>query len=501
MKIVVSDIETNKLVGSDKLWLCGGMDIVTGEVYQFDKCHEDEVAAKAAAEFYQSCDKIIGHNFIQFDAPEINRFLGKGVIDPKKIIDTLVVSRTHNYGIEIPKGSRKGPHSLESWGIRLGVHKGDFTDFENFSDTMVEYWLGDLDTTKALFQHFKKVIYNKDWAKSLRCEHDLQIELVRTKFYGFHFNTPQATNMLDDIKVEMDELEEQFQVDFPPKLEEVNRVQYRLKKDGTEFSTVTNAKSRYAFCSKSLDGLELVCHDWIPFNPGSPQMRIDALWDAGWKPFEKTKTHNKFTRLSVGDKPTAKAPPMTQEVYNEKKKYFERYGWTCSEDNLSTLPPDAPSGAAALAKWLTLEGRRSSLVEWLGQVGKDGRIHGDINNIGAWTGRCSHNNPNTANIASPFHGKAKTAVEFVKEKYDYNMRACWDVPKGSWLVGCDADGIQLRVLADYMWRYYGETEYADAIMSGKKDDGTDIHNVNRRALGVEHATRDDAKTFELNGRL
>ena len=32
-------------------------------------------------------------------------------------------------------------------------------------------------------------------------------------------------------------------------------------------------------------------------------------------------------------------------------------------------------------------------------------------------------------------------------------------------------------------------------MEGKKEDGTDIHNVNRKALGVEHATRDDAKTF------
>ena len=37
MKIAVSDIETNTLVGSDKLWLCGGKDLQTGEVYQFEK--------------------------------------------------------------------------------------------------------------------------------------------------------------------------------------------------------------------------------------------------------------------------------------------------------------------------------------------------------------------------------------------------------------------------------------------------------------------------------
>jgi DNA polymerase I-like protein with 3'-5' exonuclease and polymerase domains len=148
-----------------------------------------------------------------------------------------------------------------------------------------------------------------------------------------------------------------------------------------------------------------------------------------------------------------------------------------------------------LAKWLTLEGRRSSLVEWLGQVGEDGRIHGTINNIGAWTGRCAHKAPNTANIPSAFHGEPKTAVEEVKKNYDSHLRACWTTPSGSWLVGTDADGIQLRVLADYLWRYFDADQYAQAIMQGKKEDETDIHNVNKRALGLNHATRDMAKTF------
>jgi DNA polymerase I-like protein with 3'-5' exonuclease and polymerase domains len=186
---------------------------------------------------------------------------------------------------------------------------------------------------------------------------------------------------------------------------------------------------------------------------------------------------------------------MSKEFYNDKKKHLEHYGWTVSEDNLSTLPDDAPEGPKALAKWLTLEGRRSSLVEWLGQVGSDGRIHGSINNIGAWTGRCSHNDPNTANIPSVFHGEPKTPVEEVKKKYDSHLRACWTTPSGSYLVGTDADGIQLRVLADYLWRYFDADQYARAIMEGKKENETDIHNVNKHALGLNHATRDMAKTF------
>lgn len=492
MKIAVSDIETNTLVGSDKLWLCGGKDLKTGEVYKFEKCHEDPVAKAAAIEWYKSLDYIVGHNFIQFDGPELNRLLGTRVIDPKKIIDTLLVSRMIHYDIPAPKGTSK-PHSLKAWGIRLGVHKGDYTDFENFCDEMVEYWLGDLDTTEALHDHFSQYIYDPEWRKSMRAEHDLQVELVRTKYYGFAFDSNKASFLLERVQQDMKELEEQFQVDFPPKLTLVNTIKYRLKKDGDEMASVKNARKKYALVE--VDGEDLMCFDWIDFKPGSPKDRIDALWNAGWKPVDKTKTFQKFDRLSVGDPYGTSVASMSQEFYDEKKDHLNHYGWTVSEDNLSTLPDDAPEGAKALAKWLTLEGRRSSLVEWLGQVGSDDRIHGTINNIGAWTGRCAHNAPNTANIPSAFHGEPKTAVEEVKKQYDSHLRSCWTVPSGSWLVGTDADGIQLRVLADYLWRYFDADQYAQAIMQGKKEDETDIHNVNKRALGLNHATRDMAKTF------
>ena len=492
MKIAVSDIETNTLVGSDKLWLCGGKDLQTGEVYQFEKCHEDPVAKAAAIEWYKSLDYIVGHNFVQFDAPELNRLLEPKTIDPKKIIDTLLISRLINYDIDTPKGA-KSPHSLQAWGIRLGVHKGDFYNFEEFSDKMVEYWLGDLDTTEALHDRFARYIYDPDWKKSMRADHDLQVELVRTKYHGFAFDSNKAEFLLNAIQTQMGILEEQFQVDFPPKLTPVNTIKYRVKKDGEEMSSVKNAREKYALVDRQGD--DLLCYNWIDFKPASPKDRIDALWGAKWKPVDKTKTHIKFDRLSVGDPYGTSIASMTKDFYDEKKKHLEHYGWTVSEDNLGTLPEDAPEGAKALAKWLTLEGRRSSLVEWLGQVGEDGRIHGTINNIGAWTGRCAHKAPNTANIPSAFHGEARSAVEEVKKQYDSHLRSCWTVPSGSFLVGTDADGIQLRVLADYLWRYFDADQYARAIMEGKREEETDIHNINKRALGINHATRDMAKTF------
>jgi len=175
----------------------------------------------------------------------------------------------------------------------------------------------------------------------------------------------------------------------------------------------------------------------------------------------------------------------------KKGMHYQRYGWKCNEVNLSTVPDTAPAGAHNIAEWMTLEGRRSSLVEWLGHCGDDHRIHGRFTHIGAWTGRMAHSSPNQANIPASFHGEPKTAVEAVKANYDGRMRALWCVPDGHWLVGTDAEGIQLRILAHLM----KSEEYVHAIVSGKKEDETDIHNVNRRALGMSHVTRDMAKTF------
>jgi DNA polymerase-1 len=203
---------------------------------------------------------------------------------------------------------------------------------------------------------------------------------------------------------------------------------------------------------------------------------------------------------------------------------FKKYGWKLNETNLSTLPEDAPTEIRALTKWLTLEGRRSSLEKWIECVEDDGRIHGKFWHIGAWTHRKSHSNPNQANIASVYNhefqdelddkwyveiegekfGPFDTSDEArlyvpggispvgqVKTKFDGRLRELFHAPEGAWLVGTDADGIQLRILAHYM-----ESEsYRDAIFLGKKEDETDIHNVNKRALGGICRDRDTAKTF------
>ena len=191
MRIVISDIETNGLEDSNKLWICGGKDLSTGQIKRFDNCHEDPVAKAEAIKWYETADLIVGHNFLQFDTPMLNKLLKPGLIDPRKVVDTVIISRLVDYNIAIPKGAQY-PHSLKAWGIRLNKHKGDFNDFSKFSIEMVDYWYQDIEVTESLYDHFNDIVWSPDWRNSLRTEHDVQIELVRTQYYGFCFDKPKA---------------------------------------------------------------------------------------------------------------------------------------------------------------------------------------------------------------------------------------------------------------------------------------------------------------------
>ena len=116
----------------------------------------------------------------------------------------------------------------------------------------------------------------------------------------------------------MSTLEEQFQVDFPPKLTEVIVSSIDSRRDGGEMATVIKAKEKYAMTTVEDD--DLVCFDWIEFKPGSAKDRIDVLWDAGWKPVDKTKTAINFSRKKVGDPYGKSVASMDEDFYNQKKK-------------------------------------------------------------------------------------------------------------------------------------------------------------------------------------
>jgi DNA polymerase I len=178
----------------------------------------------------------------------------------------------------------------------------------------------------------------------------------------------------------------------------------------------------------------------VTFNPGSRKQIGEKLQELGWKP-------KKFTETGQ---------PIVDEVV--------------------LMDVDLPE-AKTIAQYLLLQKRIAQVESWLEAMGSDGRVHGRVITNGAVTGRMTHSKPNMAQI--PNAGSL----------YGPECRQCWTVEDGNVLVGCDASGLELRMLAHYM----KDENYVRTVTEGSSKDGTDVHTVNQRAAGL--ATRDNAKTF------
>ena len=127
--------------------------------------------------------------------------------------------------------------------------------------------------------------------------------------------------------------------------------------------------------------------------------------------------------------------------------------------------------AAQVLEYLLLQKRYAQVNSWLEHVEGDGRVHGRVTTNGAVTGRMTHQSPNMAQVPSS------------NSEYGKECRECWVVPEGRRLVGADASGLELRMLAHYM----NDQEFTDVLLK------EDIHTRNQIASGL--ATRPQAKTF------
>lgn len=292
MKTVAMDIETDA-IDATRIWVICSKDVDTGETEQFLNVSHIEEEKQRFIDYCNGVDCFIFHNGIGFDVPVINRMLGE-VIDPHKVLDTLILSRLADYTLD-----GKG-HSLKAWGRRLGDLKLDFKDFSALTEEMIYYCHQDVTVTTLLYNKLKPMVKDPLWQEAIECEHEIQMLCEDMTSDGFYFDRSQAELLLDEIELRMLELTDAFQEDFPPQLQEVNRIKYRRKADGSLYSNVTKAQESYerTRVDWSFNPPELVCYDYIAFNPASPKMRIERLWEAGWQPFEKTKGHVEYERAS-----------------------------------------------------------------------------------------------------------------------------------------------------------------------------------------------------------
>jgi DNA polymerase I len=466
VKTCVFNIEANGLK-PDKIWVCTFKDIDTGVVTVFRR---PELDKRTFTAFLSDVGCLIGHNSIQYDRPSIDLLL-QGAIPPDvRMVDTLVISRLLNY-------SRDGGHSLRAWADTLGIPKNPQPPFDWDNPDLVPYCEENVHVTHEVYKALLPWITSDRWQKPIETELEIAGYLQQMHQNGFYLDIDKVKELRYNILRELDELDRTILEAFPPKVSVIREITPRI----TKFGTLNRSDFRFVRDGdlSIFNGGPFTLIEYENFNPGSPSQIVERLNEAGWQPTEKTKGHQEALRSREKDK--------------EKLAKFSRTGWMVSETNLATLPDTAPPAAKSLALRIMLASRSRTLKEWIDAYNSDTRrVHGTVNVLGAWTHRCSHTNPNTGNIPTPQPlDENSTFLKRRANEIDSLLRTYWGAFPGSWLVGVDAEGIQLRVLAHYI----NDPRFTHAVVSGTKELGTDPHSLNKIALGDPCRSRADAKTF------
>jgi DNA polymerase-1 len=480
LKQVVCDIEANSLNKPTKIWLVVCKDVDTGKLDIFRNLTENEEDRIRFLEYAKEASLWIGHNWLGYDWPVLRDLIGLTIDDVVDAsFDTLVVSKLLDYS--------KAGHSIEAYGEEFGLEKIKFSDWTKWSPEMEEYCIRDVQINEKIFNKFKHILKDPNWAMSLRDEQNFQecgVNALHNN--GFYFNTGAADRLLVKVVADLGKLDEEIHSAFPRKLKPVREIVPRLTQHGTlhkqDFRWVPGGDL------SEFNGGPFTRCQWHEFNPASHKQIVDILGQAGWSPVDKTQTHidteREINRLKYRKGHGNSIDIRLQDLYT-KLEQLKKTGWKVNENNLATLPSSAPKPARLLAKRILLEARRRTLVEWLGLVQPDGRIHGKFYGIGAWTHRMAHQSPNTANIPREFREDGSPKL------LGREMRQLWCAPRRRLLVGVDAEGIQLRIFAHYI----DDAEFTKALVAGKKDEKTDPHSLNQRILGSICKSRSAAKRF------
>ena len=366
--------------------------------------------------------EVIGHNIIGYDIPACEKLLGTD-FSACKITDTLVMSRLAD--------PQREAHSLGHWGEKLGYPKGDYSDWTHYTHDMLLYCEQDVTVNEQVYKALLKEL--KDFKPdSLELEHGVQHIIQQQIRNGWLLDSPKARDLVAELQEKSYELEEVVQQVFLPLPTYIKEIVPKLKKDGTY----------------SIVGLKFLGERWEEV--GGPFSRID------WPVF------NLASRQQIG---------RYLKHFGWKPKAFTETGHPIVSEDILKNVKGIPE-AELIASYLLVGKRIAQVRSWLEAAHEDtGRVHGYVNTNGAVTGRMTHSKPNLAQVPSS------------SSLYGPECRSCWIVPKGYKLVGIDASGLELRMLAHFM----DDADYTNTILTG------DIHTANQKAAGLD--TRNQAKTF------
>ena len=424
---LIFDIETNGLLRTvDKLHCIAIFDTETEELTSYSGN-----TLKEGLEKLMKAEELIGHNIVKYDIPTLQKLYPS--FNPKcKIFDTLLMSKLVYPDIgelddrNIRKGvfpkKLRGKYSLKAWGYRLKEYKGDYCEQE---DCWAE-WSIDMQRYCEQDVMVTKKLFDLLKSKEIS-ETSIEIEHKFAKIIGLQeqrgvcFDKQKAVEFAANLIKEKADIERELKLAFPNEIREE-----------TFIPKVNNKTKGY------IKGQPFIKRYEIEFNPSSRQMLAERLIKKySWKP----------TKLS----PTG-LPVIDEEVISELNY------------------PEAPLLQRYFLVTKTLGQLADGRNAWL-KLENDSVIYGGVDTIGAVTGRCTHNSPNLAQVPSGHSAFGKECRELFKARKKYRF------------IGCDASGLELRMLAHYM----NDEDYTHEILHG------DIHTANQKAAGLP--TRDNAKTF------
>lgn len=260
--ILVFDIETNGyLEQTSKVHSFCATDIKTNKSYSLKR-----EETKQARELLAEADCIVGHNILDFDIPAIRKVYGD--FKYRAYRDTLILAQlrwpeitTHDRAGRyfIPK-HLWGSHSLEAYGYRFGLNKGDFKGpWDEWSQEMQDYCEQDVRVTVKLYQELWKSIKEGILPhEAVTMEHRFAELMKHQEEVGVPFNTEAAIKLRDPLLVRIEEVKTELQTIVPPKV-----VQLKTKVKTT------------------------------PFNPGSRDQIMEYLFKKyDWQPEKLTKNGN-----------------------------------------------------------------------------------------------------------------------------------------------------------------------------------------------------------------
>ncbi len=444
------DIETDGLEATKVHCICAMLDNDETTVYNFIGGEANGLFRKWLAS--ENVDTLIGHNIINFDVPVLRSITGMDW--SFRLRDTLVLSRLHNPSLD-------GGHSLRAWGERLGDYKDDYQGgWEEYSHDMLIYCQQDVRVTKSLYNHFVKHL---TFSEAVNLEHTTAEIIKQQTDNGMILNEERAYELLAEMKEKVLDIEDEVHERFKPlpvwvdlvhpkdKMKNKDgsiskRYQAQLDK-GAHFYDELDAEGDPAIASCEVKQCAWGYFEYPEFNLGSRQQIAKYLQHFGWKPKAFTEKGN----------------PIVDEKVLKTVKIPE---------------------AQLIVDYLTITKRVAMVKSWVEAIDeRTGRVHGKVNPCGAVTGRMTHSKPNCAQVPATRHGKDGKVLWGFEGGYGADCRDLWTVPKDYKLVGCDASGLELRMLAHYM----NDDKYTNEILNG------DIHSANQKSAGLQ--TRDQAKTF------